>query len=166
MTGTLGSAVRWHTMARAGSAAIAAATVGVALGLALATTTQEGREAPVAELSSDHTIWPSGAHPAPRFALRDQGGRLVQLGGARRRSVALTFLDAHCVDQCTSIGRDLSDAWRRLRPDERPLLIVVSANPWNDRPETARAFIERSGWRGEWHWLMGTLSRLRPVWRA
>ena len=35
-----------------------------------------------------------------------------------------------------------------------------------DSAASARRFVAKSGWRGPWHWLLGTPTTLRPVWNA
>src|SRR5205085_2269403 len=40
------------------------------------------------------------------------------------------------------------------------------ADPWADTVRSVQSFATRAGWRGEWHWLLGTKQQLRPVWRA
>ena len=112
--------------------------------------------------------WPAGTRPAPPIALRDQNGAPVSLQSLRGSPVLLTFLDSRCRSECPIEGRQLSWVLGRLRPADRPTLVVVSVDPKGD----TRASIQRAlkEWRltGHWrlHWLIGTDSRLAPVWRS
>jgi cytochrome oxidase Cu insertion factor (SCO1/SenC/PrrC family) len=60
----------------------------------------------------------------------------------------------------------LASVARLLPPHLRPELVVVSVDPWADSAASARRFVVESGWRGPWHWLLGTPATLRPVWSA
>ncbi|MGA8744727.1 MAG: SCO family protein [Solirubrobacterales bacterium] len=49
---------------------------------------------------------------------------------------------------------------------ERPVVVAVSVNPWQDTPSSARRAIRRFGLASfSWRWLLGTKSQLEPVWR-
>lgn len=109
--------------------------------------------------------WPAGARAAPEPRLRDQTGRIVSLRD-QRRVVLLTFLDSRCHSSCPVEGRMLASVARRLPPRLRPELVVVSVDPWGDTPASARRFVVKSGWKGPWHWVLGTPGALRPVWSA
>jgi cytochrome oxidase Cu insertion factor (SCO1/SenC/PrrC family) len=60
----------------------------------------------------------------------------------------------------------LASVARRLPSRLRPELVVVSVDPWADTASSARHFVAKSGWRGPWHWVLGTPKALRPVWSA
>ena len=60
----------------------------------------------------------------------------------------------------------LASVARRLPSRLRPELVVVSVDPWADSAASARRFVAKSGWRGPWHWVLGTPRTLRPVWSA
>jgi cytochrome oxidase Cu insertion factor (SCO1/SenC/PrrC family) len=112
--------------------------------------------------------WASGKRPAPPFRLRDHDGELVSLAALRGRPVLVTFLDSLCEEQCTVTGRQLGRTLRRLDPEDRPALVVVSVDPAGDTPKSIRrAMVEwrlAGPWR--WHWLRGTRRELARVWAA
>ena len=79
--------------------------------------------------------------------------------------VLLTFLDSKCVRECPIEGRVLGDVLRGIKAT-RADTVVVSVDPWADTPASARTFAARSGWSGDWQWLLGNKAALAPVWRA
>ncbi|HTP20902.1 MAG TPA: SCO family protein [Solirubrobacteraceae bacterium] len=110
--------------------------------------------------------WAAGARPAPPIAgLHDQTGQVFSLASLRGRTIAMTFFDSHCTQECPLEGRALAAAERALPAAERPVLVAVSVNladtPASDAA-AARAWglSEAAGW----HWLMGTPAALRRVW--
>lgn len=77
----------------------------------------------------------------------------------------LTFMDSHCHQECPLEGRALAAALRMVPRAERPIVVVVSVNPWADTPASGRSAIERFGLASfRWRWLLGSRSRLEPVW--
>jgi cytochrome oxidase Cu insertion factor (SCO1/SenC/PrrC family) len=53
-----------------------------------------------------------------------------------------------------------------LPRSQRPIVIVVSVNPWEDTPASARRAIGRFGLAGfRWRWLLGSRAQLEGVWR-
>jgi cytochrome oxidase Cu insertion factor (SCO1/SenC/PrrC family) len=45
------------------------------------------------------------------------------------------------------------------------VLVVVGVDPWSESSRTVRRFARRLHWSGRWHWFLGSLRALRPVWR-
>ncbi|HEY1520725.1 MAG TPA: SCO family protein [Solirubrobacteraceae bacterium] len=110
--------------------------------------------------------WAAGTRPAPAItALRDQNGRVFSLASLRGRTIAMTFFDSHCTQECPLEGRALAAAERSLPAAERPVLVAVSVNP-QDTPASARAAAKAWGLSAvaPFHWLMGTPAELRRVW--
>jgi cytochrome oxidase Cu insertion factor (SCO1/SenC/PrrC family) len=144
----------------------AAATLGTAIGLgaALLRTSHTPAAQGAASLRAQVT-WAPGTRPAPPVALRDENGALVSLHSLRGHVVLLTFLDSRCKRECPVEGHTLADVQRRVAGTSA-VLAVVSVDPWADTAASARAFAARSGWRGEWHWLLDRKASLAPVWRA
>lgn len=141
---------------------VLAAVIGSAVGIGLA------RNSPSVAAPADlqaQVTWAPGTKAASDFAFKDQNGRLVSLRSVRGRPVLLTFLDSRCKAQCPLEGRVLGEVGRRLDRPSRPVLMVVSIDPWADTAATARAFTAESRWSGPWHWLFGTKVTLAPVWR-
>jgi protein SCO1 len=111
-------------------------------------------------------VWPQGARPAPDFALKDSSGSLFRLDSLRGRPVILTFFDSRCHQECPLMGRALAAAFRMTPAAERPVVVAVSVNPWEDTPASARAAMRRFGLAGSsWRWLLGSKAQLAPVWR-
>ncbi len=111
--------------------------------------------------------WAAGARPAPAITgLRDQSGQLFSLASLRGRTIAMTFFDSHCTQECPLEGRALAAAERSLPAAERPVLVAVSVNPAQDTPASDAAAAKAWGLSAvaPWHWLMGTPAELRRVW--
>lgn len=144
----------------------AAAAIGIAIGIAAALihTSHSPAAARPSPLQAQIT-WREGAKPAPGLALRDQRGASIALRSLRGHVVLLTFLDSKCKRECPIEGRVIRDVLRRVE-GTRAVTVVVSVDPWADTPTSARSFAARSGWSGDWHWLLGNKAALRPVWRA
>lgn len=105
---------------------------------------------------------------APNFTLRDQDGQAIQMASLRGRVVALTFLYTKCPDACPLIAAKLARGWRQLGADQQNLtMLAVSVDPANDTPEAAKAFDATYGLAPpSWHYLVGGVQELVPVWRA
>ncbi|MGE4427007.1 MAG: SCO family protein [Solirubrobacteraceae bacterium] len=102
--------------------------------------------------------------PSPDFRLRDQDGRVRTLQQFRGRPVIVTFLFTSCDDTCPTMARQVSGALDTL-DDDVPTLIV-SVDPDDDTPETARQFLNKMGLRGRADYLLGTRAQLAPIWKA
>jgi cytochrome oxidase Cu insertion factor (SCO1/SenC/PrrC family) len=149
-----------------GAVAIAA-LIGVALGIGLHEAGGGGSEQSSADTPlNGQAIWPSGFRRAPDFSLPDQSGGLFSLSSSRGRSVVLMFMDSRCHQECPLEGRALSAGLRGVPAAQLPLIVVVSVNPWEDTPGSARRAIRRFGLASfDWRWLLGSRKRLEPVWR-
>jgi cytochrome oxidase Cu insertion factor (SCO1/SenC/PrrC family) len=111
--------------------------------------------------------WAAGARPAPAITgLHDQTGQVFSLASLRGRTIAMTFFDSHCTQECPLEGRALAAAERSLPAAERPVLVAVSVNPAQDTPASDAAAAKAWGLSGvaPWRWLMGTPAELRRVW--
>ncbi len=84
----------------------------------------------------------------------------------RGRPVVLSFMDSRCHQECPLEGRALAAGFRELPPDQRPVFVAVSVDPWADTPRSARDAIGRWGLQsaGSWHWLLGSRAELARVW--
>lgn len=110
-------------------------------------------------------VWPEGLRRAPNFTLRDSRGGRLRFASLRGRPVVLTFMDSQCHQQCPLEGRALAAAFRLTPAADRPLVVAVSVNPWEDTPGSARRAIKRFGLAGSrWRWLLGTKAQLEMVW--
>ena len=152
---------RWPTITLA-------LTFGVAFGLAAVLihgTTKTPAARPAIYPMRAQVTWDSGTKRAPAFSLRDQTGRFTSLAALRGRPVLLTFIDSVCRTECPLEGRVLADVQRRVA-GTGAVLAVVSVDPWADTPATARAFARKAHWDSGWHWLLGSVRTLRPVWAS
>lgn len=106
--------------------------------------------------------------PAPNFTLRDQDGQVVQMASLKGRVVVLTFLYTRCPDACPLIVAKLAQGFRQLGADQQDVtMLAVSVDPANDTPGAAKAFDATYGLAPpSWHYLVGGVQELVPVWRA
>jgi protein SCO1/2 len=149
----------------------AAAVVGVLLGLGLhaltggTAGTAGARGWPAAE-ARGQAVWPVGLRRAPEFSLVDSGSKRFTLASVRGEPAVITFMDSQCHQECPLVGRALAAGFRQVPRADRPLVIAVSVNPWEDTPGSARRAMKRFGLAGfRWRWLLGTKAQLAPVWR-
>lgn len=103
----------------------------------------------------------------PRFALRDQNGRVVGSADLNDKVVVLTFLDTKCTEACPIIARQISDAWRQLTSSERTrtTAVAISTDPTHDTRANVRAFLARNRADTSIHYLVGPVSVMRGLWR-
>jgi len=106
---------------------------------------------------------------APDFTLVDQNGTSFAMQSTRGRVVAMTFLYTHCPDVCPIIANKLAGSVAQLGPDAQNVdMLAVSMDPVGDSRLAISKFTEDHGLAGyaNWHYLIGSPSQLRPVWRA
>lgn len=141
--------------------------VGVLLGLGLHVLT--GADTSVANPAAEihgQAVWPAGLRRAPNFSLMDSKGSRFSLASLRGKPVIITFMDSKCHQECPLEGRALAAGLLRVPREERPVLAVVSVNPWEDTPASARRAMQRFGLADfSWLWLLGSKARLQSVWR-
>ncbi len=145
-----------------------AAVAGVAIGVVVHQLGDGGSDAKGSDAARvrGQAVWPAGLRQAPEFSLPDQAGRRFTLASLRGRPAILAFMDSHCHQECPLEGRALAAAFRMVPRAERPVVVAVSVNPWEDTPASARRAIERFGLAPfEWRWLLGSKATLAPVWR-
>jgi cytochrome oxidase Cu insertion factor (SCO1/SenC/PrrC family) len=112
--------------------------------------------------------WSARTRPAPEIAqLHDQRGGRFSLAALRGRTVAITFFDSYCRQECPLAGRALAAAELAVPRAQRPVVVVVSVNPL-DTPASTRKAARRWGLASlaPWYWLRGTHAHLASVWRA
>ncbi len=119
---------------------------------------------------ADQLVGPllSDSPPAPDFALQDQNGQRVQLSTLRGQVVALTFLYVNCPDVCPLIASKLGQAQHQLGADNAHVaLLAVTVDPEHDTPDAVRRFSAEHQLQGpNWHYLLGSLPELLPVWKS
>jgi protein SCO1/2 len=120
----------------------------------------------------DGALLPGGAG-APDFTLTDQHSRRVSLGQYRGRVVILSFLSPACQPTCPLIAQQIRGALdeldthpARTHPPHPVPVLIVSTDPAADTPAAVRRFLGEAALSGRVEYLTGTLSELRPVWRA
>ncbi len=144
-----------------------AALAGILLGFGAHALTGGGSESgrPAAQVRGQ-AIWPRGLRRAPDFSLTDSEGRRFTLASLRGRPAIVTFLDSQCHQECPLEGRALAAAFQTVPRSERPVVVAVSVNPWQDTPGSARRAMKRFGLAGyQWRWLLGSRAQLEAVWR-
>ena len=125
----------------------------------------DGRDATLSVGASGFAgaVRPPGAR-MPDVALRDQGGRRVELGGLRGRPVVVTFVYSTCEDTCPAQVQAVRGALDRAGGGAR--VLAVSVDPAGDTPARARRFLNAQRMTGRMAFLLGTRAELEPVWRA
>jgi protein SCO1/2 len=146
---------------------LAGAVVGILLGLgahSLLSGASDPSRPPAA--FRGQAIWPEGSRRAPDFSLQDSNGQRFTLASLRGEPVIVTFMDSQCHQECPLEGRALAAGFRLVPEAERPIVIAVSVNPWEDTPASARRAMTRFGLAGfRWRWLLGSKAELEKVWR-
>ena len=110
---------------------------------------------------------PPGQLAASDFRLRSYRGRIVSLRAQRGKVVLLSFVDTKCTEKCPLVTSVIAQAYRLLRPDERRQVVplLISVEPHADTPAHVRRFLARRHALAL-DYLIGTVRRLRPVWKA
>ncbi|MDQ2969238.1 MAG: SCO family protein [Actinomycetota bacterium] len=103
----------------------------------------------------------------PQFALRNYKGRFIRSRELLGKVTLVTFLDTDCTTKCPIIAAQIGDGLRLLTQEERRDVVPLafSVNPARDTPRGVRAFLHRRQAEGL-DFLLGTVERLRPVWRS
>jgi protein SCO1/2 len=107
--------------------------------------------------------------PAPALdTLRNYNGKRFDLAADRGRAVFVTFLYAHCPDVCPLIASNLHNAYAKMTPAQRRRvdIVAVSVDPHGDSAGTVSAFMHAHQLAGEGEYLIGSASKLAPVWKA
>lgn len=99
--------------------------------------------------------------PKP-LELVDQAGAVVSLEQFRGRPVLVTFAYAHCTTVCPLIVNDVLEARDRLER-EKPVVLIVTLDPWRDTPSRLPAMAKQWGVTGDAHVLSGTPEQVERV---
>ena len=105
--------------------------------------------------------------PKP-IALVDQSGRTVTLEQFRGRPVLVTFAYAHCETVCPVLVSEVLGA-RDALASPKPVVLIVTLDPWRDTPSRLGAMAERWGASGDVHVLSGapdSVERVLNAWRV
>ena len=105
--------------------------------------------------------------PRP-LSLVDQAGRTVTLEQFRGRPVLVTFAYAHCETVCPTLVSEVLGA-RDALALPKPVVLIVTLDPWRDTPSRLGAIAERWGAGGDVHVLSGvpdSVERVLNAWRV
>ena len=105
--------------------------------------------------------------PKP-LSLVDQSGRTVTLEQFRGRPVLVTFAYAHCETVCPVLVNEVLSA-RDALTSPKPVVLIVTLDPWRDTPSRLGAMAERWGASGDVHVLSGvpdSVERVLNAWRV
>jgi cytochrome oxidase Cu insertion factor (SCO1/SenC/PrrC family)/thiol-disulfide isomerase/thioredoxin len=155
--------LRW---AVPGFAALATVVVGAVAVLAL------GRGASQSEahaLATNPYLDPGTpmARAAPDFTLDDQFGQPVSLRSFTGKVVILAFNDSECTTICPLTTTAMLDAKRQLgAAGSQVQLLGIDANPKATSIEDVSSYSQLHGMQHQWHFLTGSLSQLKAVWKA
>jgi cytochrome oxidase Cu insertion factor (SCO1/SenC/PrrC family) len=111
--------------------------------------------------------WPLGRLPAPEFVLRDQQARRVSPATYRGRPVIVTFVDPLCRNLCPLEAHVLNAAVDQLPASQRPEILAVSVDVYANANAPTNLLRDVRKWAlvPQWHWAVGTPSRLAAVWK-
>jgi cytochrome c biogenesis protein CcmG/thiol:disulfide interchange protein DsbE len=105
--------------------------------------------------------------PAPDFTLSDQFGQRESLRSFRGKVVILAFNDSECTTICPLTTTAMADAKQLLgAAGSQVQLLGVDANPKATAIEDVLSYSQLHGMLHDWHFLTGSLSQLRRVWKA
>lgn len=105
--------------------------------------------------------------PAPEFHLADQFGHTVTLAQFRGHPVVLTFVEAHCAEQCPAVVEAIRWTVASLGAAGRSIgIVAMSTDPEGDTPSAIRTFSQEHGMLTRWHYVSGSRAALLSVWRS
>jgi protein SCO1/2 len=105
--------------------------------------------------------------PKP-LSLVDQSGRTVTLEQFHGRPVLVTFAYAHCETVCPVLVSEVLGA-RDALASPKPVVLIVTLDPWRDTPSRLGAIAERWGATQDVHVLSGvpdSVERVLNAWRV
>jgi protein SCO1/2 len=102
----------------------------------------------------------------PDFTLPDYTGKSVSSQDLQGKVVLITFLDAQCTEACPIIASQIARTLEQLSPAERADVsaVAISTDPEEDTPNAVRIFLEKNRAVGKLLYVVGPVTRLRPVW--
>ena len=106
--------------------------------------------------------------PAKPISLVDQSGHTIALEQFRGRPVIVTFAYAHCQTVCPVLVSEVLGA-RDALTARRPVVLIVTLDPWRDTPSRLASMAERWGASGDVHVLSGapdSVERVLNAWRV
>ena len=104
---------------------------------------------------------------APDFRLKDQFGKQISLSQFRGSPTIVTFLYTHCPDVCPIVADKLHTTLQALGKDAPHVAVLaVSMDPKGDTVSAALNFSKVHKLVNSWHFLVGNLNQLAPVWSS
>jgi cytochrome oxidase Cu insertion factor (SCO1/SenC/PrrC family) len=117
----------------------------------------EGAELPPAS-------YPRLDRAAPPLVLTAQSGDGLDIGALRGRPVLVTFAFAHCETVCPVVVQHTLQAQAALPEALRPVVLVVTLDPWRDTPGRLGAMAAAWGLpASDAHVLSGTVPEVEAV---
>jgi cytochrome oxidase Cu insertion factor (SCO1/SenC/PrrC family) len=129
----------------------------------------KGRGWPTSSLQALTKLTPVAGTAAPAFTLSDQRGRTVSLASLRGRIVVLESMDPECTLECPITSQEFVEAAHDLERRSREVVFLgVNVNQYHARISDVLRFSteHRLVQLPDWHFLTGSTSALRRVWRA
>lgn len=104
----------------------------------------------------------------PDFTLSEWNGKRVSSRDLADKVAVVTFLETKCKAACPIIADQIGLALQQLSASERRQVyaLAISTHPGDDTPRNVREFLRAHRVQGQLHYLIGSESRLRPVWRS
>jgi len=104
----------------------------------------------------------------PSFALREWDGSRFSTRALAEKVVLVTFLETKCKEACPIIADQIGMGLERLTAPERQRVeaVAISVHPHDDTPASVRHFLRVHRVQRDLHYLIGSETELRPVWRA
>lgn len=108
-----------------------------------------------------------GSIPAPEFQLKDQFGKQISLSQFRGSPMVVTFLYTHCPDVCPLVADKLHLVMQALGKNAGHVgVLAVSMDPKGDTIPAALNFSKVHKMVNSWHFLVGSLNQLAPIWSS
>ena len=135
----LGRSLPGRTLLAGGVLALVLGSTAAAVRVAAATAGGEAFDPAVGSAAAPARL----DRPAPPLRLGDHRGGTTDLAEYRGRPVIVAFAYGHCQTVCPTLVREAVAALA-IAQDDAPALLVVTLDPWRDRPERLSAIA--AGW--------------------
>lgn len=101
--------------------------------------------------------YPVGNENIPQFSLVDQFGNKVSAQNLRGQTLILSFVFAHCAAVCPTLVRQVNDAMEKLQKVSNLKGVLVTLDPWRDRPTSLPAMAAEWELKNNTHLLSGSV---------
>ena len=164
--GTVVDGLRRLTARRWGRGVAVATTVSLVVGLAAAGARVASAEsqALAQSLPDAGEAWPEHRveGPAPPLGLEDQRGETVRWEVLEGRPTLVTFAFGHCESVCPLLVRNALQVQEEAE-GIRPQVVVVTVDPWRDRPSRLSHVAEQWGMEDDAFILSGEVEAVNDV---